>query len=175
MMPATTKTQMTIRLPETAAATLRSAACAARLPIAVLARDLLVESLNTRKLPPPAPPNPDALAPETRVLLVALISIANSLRLLQKHALTAGSNLIEIVPILETMSSQVLWIGLEIKSGTAVPLNSKDIFRSAEHVSTIVNNMNDDRSSFPPHLFDPLTVLRTALDLACPRKRLRQH
>lgn len=154
---------MTLRLPASSAESLRAAAFAARLQPAALARALLVQSIESGELPPPAPPAPAALAPAARQALAALTATASNLAQLKNHA-QANPALAGLVTLLVQMAAQTRAIGLSIKTGSDAPVNALVIESAAQLVNSLCRRLNTDSSAVAASDWHaPLSSLRAAL------------
>lgn len=159
--------QLTIRLPSRAGEALRAAAFAARLQPAVLARQLLLQALESGQLPPPAPPAPADLTEDARALLAALLATLSNLAQLTQHALELGQPLSQLaIPggPLAAAGDQLRQIGIELKTGSTPPTNSAALISAADQINSLARRLNQDRRDVAiADWHGPLSSLKSAL------------
>lgn len=164
--------RLTLRLPTGEFELLRDAAYRSRLPVASLARSLLLRVLADGELPPPPPPAFEDLTAEAQQLLTICHALTSNLKQLELHAVELGEPLSRLAGEAGELAKQrekARVTGLSIKRGDLNPercIAALEVIRGAsEEINSLAHALNQNR--FEPSLaawHGPLNSVRLALE-----------
>lgn len=164
--------RLTLRLPAGEMDQLREAAYRARVPMAALARALVLRALAEGELPPPAPPALAEMSPEAQELLAVAHALISNLSQLEKHALELGEPVARLAGDggqLDVLRNKVRELGMIIKSGHHDAQHWAGILVAIKAPSLAINSLarslNQSATSVPAYSWHgPLSGLRSALE-----------